>query len=64
MKKKNKLTSKRQEEITKSIEKLKAFGLEQNTGGGEIEINGSEINGGKKDTTVETHWPTTGNVNS
>lgn len=49
------------------IDKLKSFGIIKGKGEGEgegdiEEIDGGDISGGKTDddTTVDTHWPTTG----
>ncbi|SHM71920.1 hypothetical protein [Chitinophaga sp. CF418] len=45
------------------IDKLKAFGIIKGEGKDDIEeIDGGDITGGKTDddTTVDTHWPTTG----
>ena len=47
------------------IDQLKSFGITQDPSKGGIEeVDGSEISGGKKDadTTVDTHWPTTGSA--
>jgi hypothetical protein len=45
------------------IDKLKSFGIIKGKDGDDIEeIDGGDITGGKTDddTTVDTHWPTTG----
>ncbi|WP_134087628.1 hypothetical protein [Olivibacter sp. XZL3] len=64
MGKKDQSTNSKREEIKKSIEKLKAFKLTEAAEDDDIEIDGDRITGGKKDTTVDTHWPTTGNANN
>lgn len=62
MKKKNSKKSSKSEEIARSIEKFKAFRLQTDPIDDNLEIDGDKIIGGKKDTTVETHWPTSGNI--
>ncbi|PSL31010.1 hypothetical protein [Chitinophaga ginsengisoli] len=45
------------------VDKLKSFGIIKGEGDDDIEeIDGGDISGGKTDddTTVDTHWPTTG----
>lgn len=62
MKKKNFKKSSKSEEIARSIDKFKAFGLQADQVDENLEIDGDKIIGGKRDTTVETHWPTSGNI--
>lgn len=62
MKKNNLKKNKKQADMTKSIEKLKAFGLKNASNNEGFEIDGEKVTGGKKGTTVDTHWPTTSNI--
>jgi len=65
-KKKNKKSKpKDKKDSIVDIDKLKSFGIIKGKGEGEgdiEEIDGGDISGGKTDddTTVDTHWPTTG----
>lgn len=59
-KKDKKAPAKDKKDSMVDVDKLKSFGIIKDGNKDDIEeIDGSNVTGGKDDTTVDTHWPTT-----